>query len=167
MLAGCLEAGGPDGAPPVTSPGTATPPATTPPAPPEPTPVPLDTLASGQQAQTREAARLVFTERDAFLAFWNATREDEQEPAPAVDFDEATAVAALLGPKPNGCWAVRMTNATDDGYGATTVEVTAYRPPSDQMCTSVITYPWHVASLPGAQRDVTWTEREGTYPPSG
>lgn len=154
LLAGCLEPDDGDaGAPPAGTPAR------------EAGPVSLETVGGGQQAQMREAGRFVFIDQEAFVTFWNATREDEQEAAPEVDFSRTTVVAALLGPKPNGCWAVRITNATDDGAGLTTVEATAYAPPPEQFCVSVVTYPWHVASMPGAHRQIVWEEREATFPP--
>jgi hypothetical protein len=170
LVAGCLEGrnGDPDVPAPTatTSPttptaGTPTPTPTTP-ATGEEGPLGLRTLGGGQVAGTRAMARLAFTNAEAFNDFWMQVRETE-DPAPAVDFARETAVAAVAGASSNTCWGLRITNATEEA-GATTVEVTTFRPPPDMICGQMITYPWHVVSLAGAGRAVEFTEVESDGP---
>lgn len=184
FVAGCLEqTEGPATEDPSPSPATSTPVATEPPgsppvtttptpAPspspspsPSPTPPPAGgavafrSLASGSFAGIQEPERVVITDEARYEAFWARVREDAAQPAPAVDFASETVVGVAIGGKSNTCWAVRVTNATDDGYGTTSVTVTTYSPSPDLMCGQAFTYPWHLVALEGSGRDVTFSDR--------
>ncbi|HVM44668.1 MAG TPA: protease complex subunit PrcB family protein [Candidatus Thermoplasmatota archaeon] len=170
LAAGCLEQDGEGPATQTPTPTGTTPPASTTPTPTPVTPtppadgeVPFRTLASGQQSATREEQRLIITDRNGYHAFWTGGAEDPQEAPPEVDFEQETVVAVASGARPNTCWALRVTNATDDGYANTVVTVTLFAPTPDLICGQAITYPWHLVALQGADRQVTFREetREG------
>lgn len=127
-------------------------------------PLAIETLGAGQQSGLREPARRVVTDAETFVQLWNATREDETQAPPDVDFTESTVIAAFLGQKPSSCWGVRITNATATG-GIASVEVTTYTPPPGLACAAVVTYPWHVAALDEPFLQVDWVEVESASSP--
>lgn len=158
FLAGCLEAddgGGPGAGPPAGGqPERA---------------IVLRTLEEGQQSGHREAGRRLIADEGEWQEFWAQHRRAgpigmEADRAPAVDFASERVVAVTLGQRGNGCWSVRVTNATTDGRD-TTLSVTTYAPPPQMPCIDVVTYPYHFVALPADGTNVSFFEATQTYPP--
>lgn len=180
LVAGCLEPAN-EGAPgggspaPVATPSPSPSPrpspspspttAATPASPAGPSDVAFRVLAQGSQSGITKSERVVITDRPTYEAFWARVREDATQPAPPVDFTQETVVGATLGARSNTCWAVRVTNATEEA-GRTSVEVTTFSPPPELMCAQAITYPWTLVALDGANRDVVFVERTRDGPPA-
>lgn len=161
LAAGCLEEEGPAPTPTPTTPTVTTPAVTTPAG---PRPVFFREIDASQQSGYQEPDRLVITDNDAWRAFWQVHATDER-PAEEVDFSMWTVVAATLGEKGNGCWAVEVTDVREQG-AQTLVAVTTYVPPPDLACIAVVSYPAHVVAIEGAGRNVEFTETDATYPPA-
>jgi len=176
VLAGCLENGAPPGAdetslptktpsgPTPTSTNTTTTPRTPTPGtlwrPPETSSLAIRTLGEGGMSDARERVRGIATNDESYQELWARVREDPTQPAPAVDLTRETVVAVASEGRPNGCWSLRVTNAS-----AEQVEVTTYSPPPEIMCAAVIGYPWHVVAVEGAQWAFAFVEHEAQGPP--
>lgn len=154
LVAGCLEGGegGPGGDP------TSTPPT--------PQPVQLRTLGGGPQAGVEGADRRVVTDETEWRDLWAQlhARQSEAPPAPEVDFGSEQVLVALLGQRPDGCYAVRMSNATLEG-DVLRVVVTEHTPPPGMACAAVVTHPWHAVAAPLAG-DVRFEERQQAGAPA-
>ncbi len=155
LAAGCLEGGRDEG------PGAGEPSPTSPTTPPGA--VSFREVDSSPQSGYREAGRLVITEPAAWATFWE--RHSPGTAAPNVDFASETILVAALGPKGNGCWAVRVTSVEQTAQGTQAV-VTTHTPPEDMACISVVSYPITIAAVSGGGRAVVFEEREATYPPA-
>lgn len=126
-------------------------------------------LDHGTHSGVAGPARRVILDADEWAAFWDehASRQIPPPERPAVDFEQGErVVAVVLEDKPNGCWAVRVTNVTTEGEGAL-VEVTTYAPPPDAFCTDVVANPFHFVAIAAPPGDVRFTERESTQEASG
>jgi hypothetical protein len=77
---------------------------------------------------------------------------DPAPEAPEVDFSKERVVALSLGPRPNGCYALRVDGVTTrdepDGVRATVVDATEHAAPPDVMCTQEITHPFAFGAIP-------------------
>lgn len=124
-------------------------------------------LAGGNRGGIETVERAVFHDEASFEAFWLDLHEEPQ-PVPEVDFAASTVVAATAGQRPDSCWGIRVTNATEAGV-LTSVEVTTFSAGPEVACATVVTYPWHVVALAGAGRQIVFSEREivGAPPATG
>ena len=176
LLAGCLEptsddpgvAPGTDDAPEDPTPITSTPPTSATPTSPSPpatgTPagpmvVTFRSLADGQQEGPESPQRESYHN----AVEWGLASQRYPGADETIDFTQETTVAVALGQRPDGCWAIRVTNATQQAPGVVMVEVTTYEPNPEMFCTQVVTYPYHVVALKGAYDEVTFSERNATY----
>lgn len=161
LLAGCLDQGG--------SPGTGGSPVLSPSPPATGGPVALREIEAGTQTGAQQTSHLVIADAAAWTRFWqehNSNRiATEVETPPPVDFARETVVVALLGAKPNGCWAVRVENATAQPDGRVVVGVTTYTPPPETACIAVVSYPYHIVALETRSTRIEFEGREAQGPP--
>lgn len=65
---------------------------------------------------------------------------------PTVDFSSRMVVAVFLGPRPNGCYAVRIEDVQIRSDRAV-VHFSEKRPAPDEICTQAITTPAHIVTI--------------------
>lgn len=163
-VSGCLEGGAPATGDPVADEPPSSAPATPiPSAPGSMHDVAIRPLAAGQQGGVHEAERAVLRTAAEYQSFWARVREDDTQPPPPVAFSSSTVVGVALGQRPDACWSVRITGATQRD-GVTTVEVTTFAPAPGLACASVVTYPWHLVALDGPDREVEFVQVQSTGP---
>jgi PrcB C-terminal len=93
----------------------------------------LETLAQGVHSDFEEAGTLHVEDEEGYAALW--ARLADAPARPAVDFDTHTVIAALLGRRPSGGYAVEITG---------TDPVTTREHAPDGMAIQVLTSPYHV-----------------------
>lgn len=169
LAAGCLEADNEGDAPETPGPGTDDGDA---PEPQGPAAVALRTLDEGDHSGYENPGRLVFTDNETWGAFWDEHRgpviagpDAALSTPPEVDFSKERVLAAMMGQKGSGCYAIRAANATTDG-GVTTIEITSHTPPPGMACTAVVTHPYHIVALPADGTTLSFEERTVAGPPA-
>jgi hypothetical protein len=96
-----------------------------------------------------------------WTAAWQ-TLQAHQSPTPAlpaVDFAQAMVVLVAAGTRPNGCFAIDVTDATVRASGVVELEVTETTPGTGYACTLAITQPVHAVTVPRVPGPATFVER--------
>lgn len=119
-------------------------------------------LDQGQQSGHHEGDRRVITSQEEWEAFWqdHDERLGERE-APQVNFSRERVVAVLMGERPNGCYAIKITDVRL-GMDADEmlVNVTGRVPGPDEMCTQAIVHPYHFVAVPDDGSEAVFLEHE-------
>lgn len=112
-------------------------------------PVPFASLAQSVSSAVTAFEVAVVGRQDRWRALWrrhNAHRVPLRAP-PAVDFASRQVLAVFLGSRPDGCHAVVIT-AVERMAGRVVVTYQERRPAPDAICSTVITNPAHIVSVP-------------------
>jgi hypothetical protein len=112
-------------------------------------PLPLRTLKKGAFSGIREAKQEVVQNADAWEKLWkqHATATGEADKIPAVDFSKEMVIAATLGTKRTGGYAIEITGVEPKGK---TLKITVKKtsPPPDAMTIQSLTAPFHFVAVP-------------------
>ncbi len=119
-------------------------------------------LAQGQDSGHEEEARRVIEAQGDWQTFWEEHQEitTEKSDPPEVDFADERVVVVLLGQRPNGCYAVAITDVRlDEQTERTHVEITEHVPSEDEVCTDQIVHPFHFVAVPADGSQVVFEEQ--------
>ncbi len=116
--------------------------------------IPLQTIAQGADSEYGRIDELPIPE-DAPPEYLVLTDEEEfqlllsqamiQEAIPQVDFDKYIVIAAMLGPKNTGGYAISIMHASQSGTEAR-VEVEVVEPEPGSMTVQILTSPYHLVT---------------------
>ena len=102
----------------------------------------FETLASGTNGGVREEQYLVIRNAEEFLDLWrriHRNRIPAPEP-PELDFGRVQVIAAILGERPTGGYAVAVRRICADGL----VAISRQEPEPGRMLTQALTAPYHL-----------------------
>jgi hypothetical protein len=117
-------------------------------------PVPVIEQWTGQHSAQQQPKRVVVPDAEQWKQLWRAMRGrvvPTPEP-PKVDFREHMVVAAFMGTKPTGGYAVRITRVAQNGK--LIVSVREQSPGPGDMVTMALTSPYHVVVVPRSEKPV-------------
>jgi hypothetical protein len=120
-------------------------------------------LDLGQHSGHEQEDRRLITSQSDWESFWQQHRDPmtEEEEAPAVDFDQERIIAVLMGQRPNGCYAIMVSEVLrDEAAQRTVANVTSVVPSPEAMCPQVIVHPFHFIAVPDDGTDVVFVEHE-------
>lgn len=114
------------------------------------------TLARGSQSGVKKAERTVVKTPEECSALWKRhAGEAVTSEAPKVDWSKEMVLAAFLGTRNTGGYAVQITGAKEQ-EGKLVVQVTEKAPKPGGFVTQVITSPFHLVAVPKSNLPVTW-----------
>lgn len=115
----------------------------------------ISTVELAQHSALQQPQTLSLRDAASWAQFWQQHKAFMQpQPAqPAVDFTRDELLAVVLGPRPNGCYAVNITEVSDSA----SERVVRYRvgePAASSACTLAIVHPVHVVAAPASRLPV-------------
>lgn len=124
-------------------------------------PIAFETLASASYSGFTAPERRTIRNPQEWADAWQTLHlgQSPMPPLPAVDFDQATVVLVAAGSRPNGCFAIDVTEASVGASGAVELEVTETTPGPSCGCTLAITQPVHAVEIPQVAGPATFVER--------
>ena len=123
-----------------------------------------DTAGYAGYSGLKEPARLVIRDAEAWASLWATVHEGmwPQPALPTIDFGTEMVVAAALGTRPTGGYAIRIAEATQTAAGLT-VSVEAWSPGEECGVTAAITAPVDLVRLPRAEGPVAFEESSAVF----
>lgn len=124
---------------------------------------PVDTVLVQSHSGLRDADRRVIREEDPFEAWWSEAQAAVDPPpvAPAVDFDRRMVVAAAMGQRSTGGYAIEIVDARrEDEELWVTVRETS--PGDGCAVTQAMTAPVVAVAVPAVAGEVHFVEEEST-----
>ncbi len=121
-------------------------------------PVDMETIVQGSTGGVTEERYEVIRDVERFHAVWQELHRNRLEPPepPSVDFTKHVVIAAFLGRKSTGGYAVEIVEiCRDDTTDAPVIRVTRRSPDPDAMVTQALTAPFHLVrttALPDGAR---------------
>lgn len=112
--------------------------------------VSVATVAQGTHSQIGEPRQVVVRTADEWRMLWKAHSPD---PVPAIDFDRSMVVGVFLGTQPTAGYGVEI-KAVRAADSARLVEYVERRPGPGALVAQVLTFPFHLISLPHALGNV-------------
>jgi len=110
--------------------------------------VTIDQSSTGNY-KFEEKENLVINDQESFEVFWKELHAN-QNPLPEIpdiDFSEFTIIAALMGIKSTGGFAIEISQISR-AENVAGVKITEVEPGSNRVVTQVITAPYHVVKTP-------------------
>lgn len=128
---------------------------------PEAGPIAFETVVSAFHSGFTAPVRRTLRSQQEWAAAWQTLHAGQSPtpPLPAVDFGQAMVVLVATGSRPNGCFAIDVTQATMRASGVVEIEVTETKPGSSCVCTLAITHPVHAVTVPRVAGPTTFVER--------
>ena len=117
-------------------------------------------IASGSQSNIEQATRQVIQNQEQWRKWWEEHIDGKivPKPAPKVDFEQETVLAATLGRHSTGGYAIRFTEIRRQGDQLTAVLQTK-SPGSEDMVTMALTSPFAVIATPKHTGRVEFIEK--------
>lgn len=117
-------------------------------------------LARGSQSGVKKAERVAVKSQDEWTALWKRHAGEAQTvEAPKVDWSKEMVLAAFLGTRNTGGYAIQITNAKEqDGKLVAQVEVKVPKPGG--FVTQTITSPFHMVAVAKSALPVAWNVAE-------
>ncbi len=96
-----------------------------------------------------EAEELVISSQEDWMTLWQRLQEGviPSVPAPEIDFSQRMVLAVFAGEKPTGGFTMAIKRVVKE-RGGLKVYVEEGSPPPGAMVTQVLTYPYHIVSIP-------------------
>jgi len=120
----------------------------------------LRNLARGSQSGVKKPERVTAKTQEEWAALWKRhAGEASSTEAPKVDWSKEMVLAAFMGTRNTGGYAIQITSAKEqDGKLVAQVEVKVPKPGG--FVTQTITSPFHMVAVPKSTLPVTWTVSE-------
>lgn len=115
----------------------------------------ISTIELAQHSALQQPQTLTVRDADGWARFWQQHKA-YMLPAPAqptVDFSRDELLAVALGPRPNGCWGVAITEVRDSA-GERLVRYRVAEPAPGAICTQAVVHPVHVVAAPASRLPV-------------
>jgi uncharacterized membrane protein len=116
----------------------------------------LVTVARGPASRIAKPLRTIVRTTDEWRQLW-ALHAGPESAAPAIDFDANVVAAAFSGQRPTAGYSTEITAADTAGDGARLL-VTEHTPDRGMIAAQVLTFPFHIVSIPRTAGDVVWTD---------
>jgi hypothetical protein len=116
--------------------------------------IPFGYVAGGYLSQIDEARKVVVRTDAEWQALWKA---HASTPAPKVDFSKSIVVGVFLGMRPTAGHTVRILRVNRTTSGAD-VEYVQSEPDRNGMSAQMLTFPFHLVSLPGDIKTVEFKQ---------
>jgi len=118
------------------------------------------TLARGSQSGVKKPDRVVAKNQEEWTALWKRhLGEAQTTEAPKVDWSKEMVLAAFMGTRNTGGYALQITGAKEQ-EGKLTVQVEAKVPKPGGFVTQSITSPFHMVAVPKSTLPVAWVVGE-------
>jgi hypothetical protein len=119
-------------------------------------------IATGSQSGIETPGRTVIRTPEAWQAWWKEHTKNEFDPAnpnepPKVDFDKEMILAATMGERSTGGFAIHFTEIKTEG-GTLKVIVKSTSPGPDAMVTMALTQPFAIIAVPKHDGEVVFTD---------
>ena len=120
----------------------------------EGTPVPVVQEWSGHYSAQETAGRVVVRDAQAWARLWGSLQGHvvPKPEAPKVDFQKHMVIAAMMGTKPTGGYAVRITSVVENEK--IVVSVREQSPGPDDMVTMALTSPYQAVVVARSEKPV-------------
>lgn len=112
-------------------------------------------VAGGFISQIDEGRKVVIRTDAEWQALWKT--HSTSTPAPKVDFSKSLVVGVFLGMRPTAGYTVRILRVNGTASGAV-VEYVQSEPDRNQMIAQMVTFPFHLVSLPSDIRTVEFKQ---------
>jgi hypothetical protein len=124
-------------------------------------PIAFETVVSSSHSGYTAPVRRTIRTHQEWAGAWQTLHvgQSPTPPLPAVDFDQAMVVLVAAGTRPNGCFAIDVTEATMRASGVVELEVTETIAGTGCACTLAITQPVHAVKVPRVAGPATFVER--------
>lgn len=124
-------------------------------------PIAFETVASASNSGFTAPARRTIRSHQEWAGAWQTLHlgQNPTPPLPAVDFDQAMVVLVATGSRPNGCFAIDVTDASVRANGMVELEVTETIAGPGCACTLAITQPVHAVKVPRVAGPASFVER--------
>ena len=122
-------------------------------------PVPCETIQAGTVSGIARRSRLVIQSNEEWIAFWNrhASRQRPVSEPPAVDFDNQTVLAVLMGQQSSGGYSIEIQSVYQVD-GALEVNVMEREPDRNVMTISALTAPFHLVAIPKWEKEIRFNK---------
>jgi len=119
--------------------------------------VKLRPVSSGSQSNAESAETSVIQSEEEWTAWWVANIGENAD-APTINFDNETIVAATMGMKNSGGYAVEFTKATM-ANNTITISIKSSEPKPDYMVTMALTSPYTIAAIPKHKGNIVFVTK--------
>lgn len=113
----------------------------------------LRIVKQGQQGSAQKPSRHVVRTQAEWTALWKANLGGAAPPK--VDFSREMVLAAFMGTRPTGGYAIKITSAREE-KGKLVVTVTEQQPPPGSMAIQVLTSPFHIVAVKRSSLPIAW-----------
>jgi len=122
-------------------------------------PVELRPVADGAYSEASAAGTFVIQSEEEWTIWWTSNIESDAAP-PKIDFDKETIVAATMGERNTGGYAIEFTEATLSN-NTISITVNTISPNPNDPVTMALTYPYTIAAIPKHEGEIIFKENSG------